>query len=45
MTRQFRLSLTPYEIDALFTRRDALVDHIQGLIDARGEDLVLYVER
>lgn len=42
VTRRLGLSLTQYEIDALFARRDALVDHIQGLIESRGEDVVLY---
>jgi hypothetical protein len=42
-------TLSPYlsgiEIDALFARRDKLVEHIQGLIDNLGEDLVLFDQR
>ena len=34
--------LTSYEIDAMFVRRDALVEHIQALIDVRGGGAVLY---
>ena len=34
--------LSGHEIDALFERRDALVAHIQGLIDDRGSGAVLY---
>ena len=34
--------LTKTEIKALFARRDKLVDHIQGLIDEWGEELILF---
>jgi hypothetical protein len=34
--------LSDHELDALFERRDALVAHIQGLIDDRGRGAVLY---
>ncbi len=34
--------LTNFEIDSMFERRDALVEHIQTLIDERGEGAVLY---
>ncbi len=33
------------EIDALFKRRDKLVEHIQALIDQWGEELVLFDQR
>ena len=34
--------LTIFEIDSMFERRDALVEHIHALIDERGEGAVLY---
>jgi hypothetical protein len=34
--------LTKTEINALFARRDKLVEHIQGLIDKSGEELILF---
>jgi len=34
--------LSGHEIDSLFERRDALVDHIRSLIDERGAGAVLY---
>ena len=34
--------LTGFELDSMFERRDALVEHIQTLIDERGEGAVLY---
>jgi hypothetical protein len=37
--------LTRFEIDALMARRDRLVEHIDGLIEERGEDLVLFNNR
>lgn len=42
-------ALSPYltrtEIDALFVRRDKLVDHLQGLIDEWGEAPILFDQR
>jgi hypothetical protein len=42
-------ALSPYlsgtEIDALFARRDKLVEHVQRLIEQYGEDLVLFDQR
>jgi len=37
--------LTPAEIDAIFARRDKLVDLIQARIDEWGEELVLFDQR
>jgi len=37
--------LTVFEIDALMARRDRLVEHIDGLIAERGEELVLFNNR
>ena len=37
--------LTGYEIEALMARRDKLVEHIDGLIAERGEELVLFDQR
>jgi len=37
--------LTQREIDALLTRRDKLVEHIQARIDEWGEELVLFDQR
>jgi hypothetical protein len=34
--------LTPSEVSAVMKRRDMLVDHVRGLIAARGEEKVLY---
>ena len=34
--------LTRFELDSMFERRDALVEHIQALIDERGEGAVIY---
>ena len=34
--------LTPLELNSMFERRDALVEHIQALIDERGEDEVIF---
>jgi len=39
---ELRDYLSSHEIDALFERRDALVDHIRGLIRDRGRGAVLY---
>lgn len=42
-------ALAPYlskgEIDALFVRRDKILDHLQSRIDEWGEDLVLFDQR
>ena len=35
-------SAAGYEIDAMFERRDKLVEHIQALIDEHGEGAVLF---
>jgi hypothetical protein len=35
--------LSPYELDALFKRRDLLVQHLDKLIAEKGESNVLYV--
>jgi hypothetical protein len=37
--------LTKFEIDALMARRDRLVEHIDGLIEERGAELVLFNNR
>ena len=34
--------LTPIEIGSILKRRDALVEHVDNLITARGEDAVFY---
>ncbi|HSN55371.1 MAG TPA: hypothetical protein VLT32_11895, partial [Candidatus Sulfomarinibacteraceae bacterium] len=34
--------LTKAEIDAMFIRRDKLVEHIRGLIDTWGEEMIIF---
>lgn len=42
LTRELTGILGRYEISTLLERRDALVEHIQGLIDQREEEVVLF---
>ena len=41
-TRELEPYLSPYEVQTMMERRDELVTYIQGMIDDRGEENVIY---